>query len=119
MGGVYVVKYSHKHGDDIWVCATKEEAQRSIAEVISDNLSDLAEYDYEAAVEVAEAFPNIDKAIDIFNDAWAESALEPEGLEYEFKEFSNTPVDIIDTLTKKLQDEYKENSDEEDSVETD
>jgi len=38
---VYVVTYDHKHGSDVWVCATEAGASKSCAEVALEWVCDL------------------------------------------------------------------------------
>lgn len=42
---VWVVQYSHKHGTDVWVCATHEAVKRTVVQAIEEWLDDVDDED--------------------------------------------------------------------------
>jgi hypothetical protein len=62
---VYVVHYTHKHGDDISVYETLDAAQRSVSDLISQRVS--ASWD-KADIEYLEAHAKFDDQLAAFHE---------------------------------------------------
>jgi hypothetical protein len=115
--GVYVVKYDTKHGTDILVCENKREAQKAVISIICDNIFDLFLLNEDGARLVVETLPDVDKALNYFNDYWDESgSSEPERLEYSKFRFIRIPLRYTHKLIRNLTHEYEKNYNQEDTI---
>lgn len=69
---VWVVEYTHRHGNDIWVKASEKEAWESVAAEIRDNLSEVQDEATQSKVMKLIADGDVRSAARMFSNALSE-----------------------------------------------
>lgn len=95
---VYVLVYSHRHGEDINTFASRKAAQAARAEIVMTNLEEVFEENTRRAIEDAYEANKLDECYDLYKTAVDDESISIEDCELRDAE-TQRPFIVVDAST--------------------